>query len=273
MTTPVDVEIVRRRVRLEFAADRAVDWSCLTPPGEDVLNAISYLLPTGETFFVHSVAHYVGRITDPVLKEQAARFIHQEAMHTREHARFNGALRASAPFASTMERVASVLLGAARRLLPAATQLAITCALEHFTAMLAERLLTCRWLDEPGTDPDCAALWYWHAAEEIEHKAVCFDVYQHVVGRGWLAWLHRVATMAGVSLFAVIGIGIGFARARLQRGRGAGGTAGPRMGPLLDQLPSGDYLAYYRRRFHPWNRDDRALLAGWKAEHPGFGAG
>jgi predicted metal-dependent hydrolase len=29
-------------------------------------------------------------------------------------------------------------------------------------------------------------MWLWHAVEEAEHKAVCFDVYQQVCGKGWV---------------------------------------------------------------------------------------
>ncbi len=55
-------------------------------------------------------------------------------------------------------------------------QLAITVALEHFTAIMAHSLLTEK--DPlPGAPAEVLRLWQWHAIEEVEHKAVAFDTY------------------------------------------------------------------------------------------------
>jgi predicted metal-dependent hydrolase len=281
MTTPADLEIVRRRVKFSFDPEAAAGWTRMSRSGEDVLNAISFLFPLGEAFFVRSVAHYLDRITDPVLKAQAQDFIHQEAMHSREHARSNKALREANAFGAELERMAAINLGLARRLLPRSTQLAVTCALEHFTAVLAEQLLRHRRLDQDGTDPDFAALWMWHAAEEVEHKGVCFDVFQHVVGRGVFAWLHRVLGMVLVTLFGGVGLAVTFAIVRLKlarqrRARPAGAAAeaasgGPSFASLFETVELRSYLAYYKRSFHPWDQDDRPLLDAWRRENPNFG--
>ncbi len=52
---------------------------------ENVLNAISFLFPSGETYFIHSVKYYLDRIEDPVLKDQAKHFVYQEAMQKQVH--------------------------------------------------------------------------------------------------------------------------------------------------------------------------------------------
>ncbi|NKC30120.1 metal-dependent hydrolase [Falsiroseomonas selenitidurans] len=274
------IEIIRRRVRLAYDAVAAKAWTRLPRVTEDGLNAISFLFPAGETFFVRSVAHYRDRITDPALKDAASRFIFQEAMHSKEHERSNAALREANVLGAELEVVAKVLLGAARWFLPPATRLAVTCALEHFTAMLAERLLSRRWLAREGTDPAFAGLWLWHAAEEIEHKAVCFDVYEHVFGRGVLAWLHRIAAMALVSFCGAMGLLTAFTVVRVKlalrgrRGRARkapDGKAGPSLGNLFATVSAQSYFAYFRRDFHPWDQDDRPLLEEWKRENPGFG--
>jgi predicted metal-dependent hydrolase len=64
-------------------------------------------------------------------------------------------------------------------------ELAITAGYEHFTAILGD--LT---LESQGTAGDWLAhaetrlqtWWRWHAAEELEHKAVAFDLYHHLGG-------------------------------------------------------------------------------------------
>ncbi|MGK7869426.1 metal-dependent hydrolase [Falsiroseomonas sp. E2-1-a20] len=275
------IDIIRRRVRLAYDSAAARAWTRLPRVSEDGLNAISFLFPLGEAFFCRSVAHYRDRITDPALRDAADRFIHQEANHSREHARSNAALREANVLGAELESVARILLAIAKTIWPRATQLAITCALEHFTAMLAARLLSKRLLYKEGTDPAFAHLWLWHAAEEIEHKAVCFDVYEHLFGRGVWAWLHRILGMVIVTVSGGIGLLVAFTVVRLRllfrprrpaSAAAAGGApSGPSLRNLFGSLPVSDYTAYYRRSFHPWEQDDRALLEAWKLEHPGFG--
>jgi predicted metal-dependent hydrolase len=281
-TTPI--EIIRRRVRLTYDAIVARAWTRMPRASEDALNAISFLFPLGEAFFCRSVAHYRDRITDPALREAADQFIHQEANHSREHARSNVALRQANVLGAELETVARIQLGITKAIFPRATQLAITCALEHFTAMLAERLLARRWLYKEGTDPAFAQLWLWHAAEEIEHKGVCYDVYEHIFGRGILAWLHRVAAMVLVTASGGFGLLAAFTVLRLKLIFGrrrpavvktapadAPAKGGPSLRTLFRSVPFSAYACYYRRDFHPWQQDDRPLLEAWKREHPGFG--
>jgi uncharacterized protein len=108
------IEIVRRRVRLAYDALAARSWTKLPRITEDGLNAISFLFPVGEAFFCRSVAHYLPRITDAGLRDAAERFIHQEANHSREHARSNAALREAHVLGSELESVARFLIGAQR---------------------------------------------------------------------------------------------------------------------------------------------------------------
>ncbi len=85
--------------------------------------------------------------------------------------------------------------------MPRSVQLATTIALEHFTAIVAHQLLTNPKATE-GMHPNVKPLWLWHAVEETEHKAVCFDVYQQVGG----GYLNRALNMARVMLGFLLGI-------------------------------------------------------------------
>jgi uncharacterized protein len=191
----VTPQIIRRRVNIAFDPSRACGWHFTKAAIENLLNAISYTFPPGERFFIHSVQNYRDRITDPVLKEQVKDFVFQEAMHTKEHARCNVALTQAFPDGPKIERLATRLLTFFRRFTPKPFQLACTCALEHFTAILADTLLRGQELFLSETDPAYASLWLWHAVEESEHKAVCFDVYQAICGKGPLSYLRRVFAM------------------------------------------------------------------------------
>lgn len=277
-------QIIRRRVKIDFASANAGGWSGRSTGLDDVLNALSFVFPAGETFFINSVRHYLGRITDPVLKEQAERFIYQEAMHSREHARSNQVLKQIHSYGRGMERIAEALLGFGRRFTPKATQLATSCALEHFTAMLADVLLRDqrRLIDE--SEPAFVALWLWHAVEETEHKAVCFDVYQHIFGRGPLSYLHRVVIMATTSLTFVAAMAVGFSMIKWKKRRrhksiepgvqpDLQSSGMPTLAVMLGSVPLRMYLDYYRFSFHPWQQNNAHLIDEWKTYYANFGAG
>lgn len=270
--------IVRRKVDISFDGASTARWSRDSQEFENVLNALSFFFPAGEGYFVNSVRAYLDRITDPVLKEEARAFIWQEAMHTKEHARSNEELRKVHPYGEMMEKLAEASLAPSRRFAPKSTQLATTCAMEHFTAMFAHSLLTEQEHVMEANDPAFAALWLWHAVEETEHKGVCFDVYEHVVGKGPIAYLHRVTVMAAVTLMGLTGIALAFAmiKWKQRKTKPAAKKAGPK-GPALSVLMSFAnpklYFDYYRPSFHPWNHDNSELVEKWKqayASHPAF---
>ena len=140
-----------------------------------VANGVNLLFPAGERFFVRSVNHYLDRVGDPLLRAQIKGFFGQEGRHAREHERVFLLLEEQgydvARFLRLYERVA---YGVIEKLAPPSLRLATTAACEHFTAILAEDALTHRVLD--AAHPTLRALLLWHAAEEIEHRAVAYDV-------------------------------------------------------------------------------------------------
>lgn len=104
-----------------------------------VVSMLSSVFPPGEDFFVQSVRNYRDRITDPELKKQVAAFIGQEAMHSREHDRFNARLDELGYRTRLLDRIVDIGLNkVGAKILPKKVQLAITAALEHYTATLAE---------------------------------------------------------------------------------------------------------------------------------------
>jgi predicted metal-dependent hydrolase len=271
-----EAPIIRRRVNIDFDSAHAAQWFGDNPGTGHAMNALSFVLPQGEAYFAQSVRYYIDRIEDPKLKEEARDFVYQEAVHAKEHSRSNEALKRVLPYGAEMEGIARSLLNFSRSFNPRITQLATTCALEHFTAMFAHSVL--RDQDEviERYDPAFAALWLWHAAEETEHKAVCFDVYEAIAGKGVLAYLHRVVIMASVSLFAIVGFGVGvgmiaWKQRRQRRAAGADATkAPPKLKNYAGWASARLYFDYYRPSFHPWNHDNSALVARWKTAYANF---
>ena len=194
--------IIRRRLNLSFNLNGEGRWSRRQAYYEDFLDAFSYDFPVAETFFVDSAMAYRDRISDPELLQQLKDFAYQEAKHTKMHVRGNELLDQTHPHGKRLAKISAFTFGLFG-LLPAPTRLAVTCAYEHFTAMLANYLLTNMKLFMFLSDPTYGALWGWHAVEETEHKAVCVDVYQHVFGKGVLSYLHRVFVMVLVTAIIV----------------------------------------------------------------------
>jgi len=213
---------------------------------------LSIFFPAGERFFIASVKAHRQHVRDETLERLVREFTAQEANHTREHLRYNHAIGAHGrPVEEMNARVERILRRVARRA-PLRWQLAVTCALEHFTALLAKMIL-----GDPknleGAHPEMAALWRWHALEEWEHRAVAFDVYLAAGGHA----LERdfVMFMATLIFWGKV------LEQQLRLMRADRILSSPREwlslmkflfvkpGSLRKLIPP--YLGYYRREFHP----------------------
>ena len=163
-------------------------------------NGVNLLFPAGERFFIRSVRHYLDRIDDEALRAQVRGFFGQEGMHANAHERFFDVMRAQGfdvdAMLRTYERVAFEWIEP--RVSPE-TRLAVTVALEHFTAIMAENALSENVLD--SAHPAMKALLLWHAAEEIEHKSVAFDVLRRVNPSYALRMKGMALAAAGLAAF------------------------------------------------------------------------
>ncbi len=266
--------IPRRDVELGLTSSRVPrDWCSNDPFDTTFLNALSLLFPEGERFFVDSVKQHKDRVTDPELSRAIVGFIGQEAMHGKEHRAFNDLLiehgHDEAPIVDAKLRR---FLRLVRKTLSPASQLAATCALEHFTAMLAEALLKDERM-RSEMDPSIRPLWLWHALEESEHKAVAFDVY--VATKGGYARRVLIMLLTTVVFFAAQAL----VHARMMATRKilwkpwrwARGVTRLWIYPGFFTRLFPAYLAYFRPGFHPDDRDTRALLEDWRTRLFGDG--
>lgn len=233
-------------------------------------NALSASFPMGERFFIDSVRRFRDQ-ADETLKEQITQFMAQESMHTREHLAFNRHIVEAGYDLSRIEAYLKRRLAWSRKQLPIC-QLAGTAALEHFTAILAHALLSDpRHLS--GAANDIGLLWRWHAIEEIEHKAVAFDTYRAATRDmpAILRWALRCQVMAITTLLFFIELSYSIAQFLRQDGINAPATWLKLLhflfvDPGVMASVMRRYFHYYRPGFHPWDVDDRALIAGVEAE-------
>jgi predicted metal-dependent hydrolase len=266
---------LRRRVptrRMSFDEEFAQVPKHFTAGGDllssHLVAALSAVFPDGEDFFVRSVRHYRGTVTDPALKQQVAGFIGQEAMHGREHRAFNGRLAQLGYPTRAVERFVKMGLALRTRIAPAEHNLAATAALEHFTATLAELLLSNEQLRVDLGDEAVRNLFLWHALEESEHKAVAFDVYQAVGGREWVRVFNMnlltvgfFAQLIGQMVVSLIGD-----RATYKRGNLRSSWKRFRASPLLKTDAWRQLREYNRKGFHPDDRNTTELAEHWRAE-------
>jgi predicted metal-dependent hydrolase len=264
-------DIVVRDRRFGRGQAQARWWLNGDPVGTAWFNALSATFPRGETLFVDAVRSF-REGAPPQLAAEVRAFVKQEIHHTREHLAFNRAAEAAGYDLSVIDARVERLIGDVYAR-PRIFWLAVTIALEHFTAMFAHE-----FLKHPehfvGADSEQAELWRWHAVEEIEHKGVAYDTWLHAT-RDWSRWkrwkvkslLMLVITKRFVTnrfrdaseLLAQDGITGWRAKSGL-----VWYLVG-KPGILRRVFPA--WCAYFLPGFHPWNRDDRALIGKYDSEY------
>ena len=268
--TPADLTITPRDRK--FARDPRPGrwWNGGDPVATAVYNALSATFPEGEAFFVDSVRQF-REGTPPKLAGEIKAFTTQEAIHSREHFAFNKAASEAGYNLEPLEDRVLWRLGLVKERPPIAS-LAATMALEHFTAILAHELLADpRHLS--GAEPDSAALWKWHAAEEIEHKGVAYDTWLFAT-RHWPAgkrWKVKAKVMMLVTRNFIVDRTLGALELLRQDG-----ITGPKawaklvwfmwVRPGMMRKIFSAWASFFMPGFHPWNHDDRALIAAEEAK-------
>lgn len=227
---------------------------------------LSALFPDGEDFFVRSVRHYRKGITDSEMKTKVAGFIGQEAMHGREHRMFNDRLAQLGYPTKRIERFTKWVLGNREKLAPPISNLAATAALEHFTATLAELILTNEDARDLFGHEAVANLFFWHALEESEHKAVAFDLYKQVGGSERLRVFTMKFTRFGfvASLAVQMVLSLLSDRETYRKGKLRKSWKLFRSTPLATTDLWAQLKDYDRPDFHPDDRDTTALVAEWR---------
>ncbi|MFA5120354.1 metal-dependent hydrolase [Zavarzinia sp.] len=259
-----------RNIKFALAGEDKRNWFAGNPVATAVMDGASILFPVGETYFIESVVHFRDRVSDPKLLEEITAFQQQEGIHSREHRRYNKAIEA---FGGDVGRLEQNLKDEIARWDDSPEfKLAVTCAFEHFTAILADDLLA---HDDfmKGADPEFSRIWHWHAIEEAEHKSVAYDVWNIVKPKGLKGYWMRVrAMMLATRVFIGQVHHNAFA---LLHARGETSTLRNvrRMAyfgfvkPGILRRVLGIYLGYYLPGFHPWKHDNRVLIEKFRAAY------
>jgi predicted metal-dependent hydrolase len=165
-------------------------------------NGSSFVLPYLEGFIIRSMRKALPLIRDKKLRQDVEHFCRQEAQHSHQHHAFNRALKAYGyPELEAKElQVKKHFQRYNNRSLKFC--LAYASGFESLATHAALATLQSGLLDH--CHGEIGDMWKWHLFEELEHRNLAFDVYQHLYG----GWGYRNA----LSAFSLIDVSLWFAR-------------------------------------------------------------
>lgn len=244
-------------------------WNGGNPAVTHAFNALSFIFPQGERFFIEvarEVLRGLDTTSDSELEQAVQGFIAQESTHSLQHNHYNAILEKQG-YRNIVQGFVNRLQERSRRHFSSLTRLAIVCGYEHFTAILGNYILSNPQVLKPAS-PDMALIWGWHSVEETEHKAVCFDLYRAAGG----GWLRRVLVFLLVTLdfnlmFGRLYVSMLYRDGCLGQSRLAG-TIGQFLKFFFGRSGIAWHLLWHGFRylsplFHPWNQDNRQKLQAW----------
>ena len=234
------------------------------------LEALSTMAPVVEGFFIDDARRLVPRIAEEAPRVELDAFLRQEAAHAGMHAAFNRLLvRWSVPVDVAEDSVRRWL--AIVDWTSSDLRSAVAMAGEHFLGEIGNAILSRPELLR-GVDPRIARLFRWHGYEEVEHKAVLFDAFHAVRGRGLYTYVVRITGL----WIAVVLLAVALPAVSYRILAAAGVAEDPRAWRGLVRFVFGRggmlqgrwhaVAAYHRRDFHPWRYlDNRGLLSELRA--------
>lgn len=172
-----------RRMGFEFPDDMDLVFIEGDPAMSYYFVGAWMMLPYLEPFLIRTVQSAMEQVDDPGLREQMTRFCAQEGQHFRQHAKANAVVKRihpSGPRLAELEKEVEAEFARWSAEKPLKFNLAYAEGFESMTCAAARTQIEVGMFDymkEP-----IRGLMYWHIMEEIEHRTVCFDVYERVVG-------------------------------------------------------------------------------------------
>jgi uncharacterized protein len=147
------------------------------------------MLPYLEPYLIRTMGQALPHIRDEKLKAELKRFCAQEGEHFKQHAKANDIIRGLNPAYEALRPLEAELdaeFKSFSKEQPLKFNLAYAEGFESMTSAMSRAQLEVGLYDR--TESPLAQLGKWHVMEELEHRSVAFDVYEHVVG----SWFYRM---------------------------------------------------------------------------------
>jgi predicted metal-dependent hydrolase len=237
-------------------------WNPRLPELSHTLNGFQLALPYLEPYFIDAVRGAREHVKDPRLLADIGAFCEQEAHHSRQHRQYCRLLRKRYPRLAELETGIQQSLVQSRRNDSLEWRLAYTAGYEAITAQFSRWMFSHaeEWFHD--ADPHFSQMILWHAAEEIEHRHVVFDVLQAVNpsrslrARGLLAALHKTYADLTPAVTYMLEVD-GYAKRWDSRAR----RLGVRLSAASDVLPA--MFRYMMPNYNPANDHEPAGFARW----------
>jgi predicted metal-dependent hydrolase len=192
-----------RHPQFQFSAHIQRYWLGNNPFRTHLMNSFTLALPATEKWSIRVLRRVLKQINNPEVKQDALTFIGQEGQHASAHTLFWQNLRQQGYRIDRYLKAINVVLKWSETHLSPVCNLALLAGFEHLTECIAELCLEQHLFDT--AESDLKRLFEWHAAEEIEHKTVAYDVLNDLSQSYTLRILGLV--IAYIYLFIVISLG------------------------------------------------------------------
>lgn len=182
-------DMVIRKMEFAFTSDMDLIFIKDDPDMSFMFLGAWMMLPYLEPYLIRTMRDALPHVTDAQVQEDLKRFCAQEGEHFRQHAKANALIRDLHPdYAAILplEKELDAELKAFTKTKPLKFNLAYAEGFESMTSAMARAQFEVGLYDR--TDSPLAHLAKWHVMEELEHRTVAFDVYEHVVG----SWFYRM---------------------------------------------------------------------------------
>jgi len=251
------ITITPRMPDFNFSADEVpANWHSEGAIISSFWNGLSCITPTLEAFFIRDMRRLEPMIKDfPELQKELRAFVHQEACHAATHRKWNRLLAEWGGPVEKIEGRTKKALGFIERWTSSRFRTAMVVSGEHFVGELGNVMIS-RPEIFGTTHQVMHDIWVWHGMEECEHKAVAFDAYTEVFGKGLWSYITRAAAFFAASAlvsYAMIMSTREFLRTTEGEGRewrkllrylyGKGGV-------MAGSITA--FLAILKPSFHPW---------------------
>jgi len=253
--------ITPRPIKFTYPTPVPYYWYQNNIPITMITTILASYIPYCEKFFIRNVKALQHKIKNPKLLSEIKHFIRQEGLHSREHSQLYKKI--------IMPRYPGLLKYPFELIIPAIIfavssknfRLSVTAAGEHFTAVSSNIFLSTPELMH-NIHEDVKAMWQWHCIEEIEHKAVVFDMLQELN----IGYFSRASGFLVVNIISLVCCWRPLLYMIIKDKKLFSAKLYKQLfqfcftqpGILFKIVPR--LLSYLRPGFHPWQHDDYALI-------------
>lgn len=239
--------------------DSPIYWANGSPALSHLLNVYTLLVPDNEKYYIRALSSCRAMLTSPSVQAQLLEFCRQESLHGLAHQRHWYSLRSRGLAIDKYIRAVNwFLYSFLEKASPLRLRVSVVAAIEHVNASWAHAFLELDLLE--NSDKDLRDLFYWHFAEEIEHKAVAHNV----LSEAYPGYFTRClgAAIAFPLFLGLIVIGVGYFLAATPRPRWYSIRRDSQEQVIstgLLRLITHEMLRYFRSDFDPWGTNDYDL--------------